>query len=111
MNNGKEKVKIGSEVVRASGHAFNELAETSVKSSEQLQGITNTMRNMSSRTAAIVSLTHNVEDSSQRVTESSMSVVAATQEQAVATSQISDESNGLTQIAREMFESTQLFTI
>ena len=67
MNNGKEKVKVGSDVVRASGHAFSELADTSVKSHERLQSVTNTMHNMSSQTADIVSLTRSVEDSSQKI--------------------------------------------
>ena len=111
MNSGKDKVKIGSDVVRASGRAFNELADISVKSYEQLQGITTTMHNMSSKTADIVSQTNNVENSGQRIAENSTSVVAATQKQATATLEISDESKNLAQTAQEMLDSIRQFTL
>jgi methyl-accepting chemotaxis protein len=111
MNSGKENVKIGSDVVRASGHAFNELADISVKSSEQLQGITVTMHNMSSKTTDIVSQTYNVENSGQKIAENSTSVVAATQEQAVATSEISDASKNLARTAQEMLDSIHQFSV
>jgi methyl-accepting chemotaxis protein len=111
MKSGKEKVNVGSEVVRASGRAFNELADTSVKSYEELQGISNTMRIMSSDTGHIVSQTRNVGDSSQKITNNSVLVVAATQEQATATSKVSDASNDLTRIAHEMLDSVRQFTI
>jgi methyl-accepting chemotaxis protein len=111
MNNGKDKVNVGSEAVRASGRAFNELTDTSIKSYEQLQGITNTMQKMSSNTGNIVSQTRNVENSSQHIAANSVSVVTATQEQATATSKISDASNNLTRIAQDMLDSIRQFSI
>jgi methyl-accepting chemotaxis protein len=111
MNNGKDKVKTGSDVVRDSGSAFNELAEISVKNYEQLQGVTNTMRDMSSQTADIVTLTHNMEKKKKKVAESSMSVVATTEEQAAATFEISEASKSLDHIAQEMLNSIHQFTI
>ena len=111
MNDGREIVRTGTEAVRASGRAFKELADTSVKSHEQLEGVTDTMHNMSSQTSDIVSLTRNVESSGQKITESSLLVMAATQEQATAEAEISEASNNLTQIAQEMLASIQQFKI
>jgi methyl-accepting chemotaxis protein len=85
MNGGKEKVKTGSDLVKASGRAFSDLAEVSIQSCEQLQGVTNTMHEMSSKTAGVVSQTSNLESASRKIAESATFVVTATEEQAAAT--------------------------
>ncbi|MDR2528300.1 MAG: methyl-accepting chemotaxis protein [Synergistaceae bacterium] len=110
MNNGREKVRSGSMAVRESGQAFGELANASVQSFEQLQGVANTMHEMSSKTGKIVAIAATTERAGHDIADNSLSVAAAAQEQAAAVEEISSASGSLAHIAEEMLNFTRKFT-
>jgi methyl-accepting chemotaxis protein len=111
MANGREETSKGSLAVSDGGHAFDELAQRAVRSSEGLTGVASMMHEMSSKASSIAAAVRNVEDSSQEIASDSQSIAAATQEQSNSMSEVSNSSQKLAGLSAEMLDSTKRFTV
>jgi methyl-accepting chemotaxis protein len=111
MNEGKGEVRLGAVAVRESGDAFGDLMDMSIKSSEQLNTVLGTMQTISTEAQSAASAVDVVKDEGRKIADNSQSVLAATEEQAAAMSDISKAIHDVATIAKEMQDVTQRFLV
>lgn len=111
MNNGTREVKLGAEVVNASGAAFQEIATLVTQVSEQTQEIFNEIEQMASGSQQIVESVKQINELSKRSSGESQTVSAATEEQSASMEEIAASSQALAQLAMNLRNAVSKFQI
>jgi len=99
MNEGTSEVKKGTEVAKAAGHSFSEIALLISEVSDQIRDISTAIEQMASGSQQIVSSVKDIEQISKNVTGQAQTVSAATEEQTASIQEIASSSTDLSHMA------------
>jgi methyl-accepting chemotaxis protein len=111
MNNGTREVKLGAEVVNASGKVFQEIADMVTLGSDQMKEISVAVEHMSIGNKQIVSSVKNIAELSKKASGEAQTVSAATEEQSASMEEIASSSQALAHLAMGLREAVSKFQI
>ena len=111
MNDGIVEVKAGTEVVRAAGQSFSEIASLVEELSGTIQGISTMVQQVSGGSRSVVSSVEEISTLSNKVASESETVSAATQQQLASMEVITASSKGLEQMAQELKNAVLKFKV
>jgi methyl-accepting chemotaxis protein len=109
MKIGSEEAKQGSKVMRENGKIFEELVTMSIEGSDRLHNLVTVMKDISSRAKGAADVAQSLEEISKAIAEDSQAVMASTQAQTASVSEISNASQNLSKVARELLDSANQF--
>jgi methyl-accepting chemotaxis protein len=95
MNEGTREVKLGTEIVNASGHAFQEIATLVTHVSSQIKEISSAIEQMAIGSQQIVGLVKRMDDLSRKASGEAQAVSDATEEQLASMEKIAASSQAL----------------
>ncbi|CQR70690.1 Methyl-accepting chemotaxis protein McpB [Sporomusa ovata DSM 2662] len=111
MNDGTREVKLGAEVVNASGQAFREIATLVTQVSAQVKEISTAIEQMAIGSQHIVGSVKRIDELSKKASEETQTVSAATEEQSASMQEIDSASQELAKLAVELRETINKFQI
>lgn len=111
MNNGTREVKLGAEVVNASGKSFQEIAEMVAGVSGQITEISAAIELMVNGSQQIVESVKEIDELSRHATGEAQTVSAATEEQSASMEEIASSSQALAHLAMDLREAVGKFQI
>jgi len=111
MNDGTREVKVGAEVVNASGKAFQEIADMINKVSDQTKGISTDIEHMAIGGQIIVESVKQISELSKKTSGEAQTVSAATEEQSASMEEIASSSQALAHLAMNLREAVSKFKI
>jgi methyl-accepting chemotaxis protein len=111
MNNGTREVKLGAEVVNASGKVFQEIADMVTLGSGHMKEISVAVEHMSLGSQQIVSSVNQIAELSKKASGEAQTVSAATEEQSASMEEIASSSQALAHLAINLRESVSKFQI
>jgi len=111
MNNGTREVKLGAEVVNASGLAFQEIAAMVTKTSAQTKEISVAIEQMAVSSQQIVASVKEIDELSKMASGEAQTVSAATEEQSASMEEIASSSQALANMAMNLREAVSKFKI
>lgn len=111
MSEGSEQVKIGSEVVRATGQAFGKISEIVMDVSGEAKGISNAIEEMAADSRHIVTAIQEIDKLSKRASDEAQTVSAATEQQAASMQEVRFASQNLSEMADELQQEIKKFQI
>jgi methyl-accepting chemotaxis protein len=111
MEAGREEVKKGSTAMSTGGLAFRSLAEMSVESASRIEEISAMTHAMADETSLVSEAANDVESTGLEISQDSESIAAATQQQTASMTEVSRDSQSLTEIAAEMLGSARSFSV
>lgn len=111
MNNGTCEVKLGAEVVNASGDAFQEIASLVTQVSVQVKEISTAMDQLAIGSQQIVGSVKQISHLSQTASSEAQTVSAATEEQSASMQEIASSSQALAHLAQDLQKSVHQFQI
>jgi methyl-accepting chemotaxis protein len=111
MNNGTREVKLGAEVVNASGKSFQEIAEMVTGVSGQITDISAAIELMANGSQQIVESVKEIDELSRHATGEAQTVSAATEEQSASMEEIASSSQALAHLAMDLREAVGKFQI
>ncbi len=109
MDNGTNKVKLGTSVVNEAGTAFQKIVDMIAELSEQVSEISVAIQNADSGSQQIVSAVSDITALTHTVTDESQTVSAATEEQSASMHEIALSSQSLAKMALELQEAISKF--
>jgi methyl-accepting chemotaxis protein len=104
MNNGTREVKLGAEVVNASGKSFQEIAEMVTRVSGQTKEISAAIELMANGSQQIVESVKEIDELSKHASGEAQTVSAATEEQSASMEEIASSSQALAHLAMDLRE-------
>lgn len=111
MNDGTREVKVGTEVVNASGRAFQEIADMIDGVSDQTREISTDIKQLSMGGQRIVESVKQISHLSRRTSGETQTVSAATEEQSASMQEIASSSQALANLAMDLREAVSKFQI
>jgi methyl-accepting chemotaxis protein len=111
MGSGTSEVKIGAQVVNKAGNAFNEIVTLVEQVSGQVKGISSSIHNMASGSAAIVTAVRQIDQISRNTAGQAQSVSAVSEEQSASIEEIAASSQNLSRMAQELQNAVGEFKI
>jgi methyl-accepting chemotaxis protein len=111
MNDGTREVKVGAEVVNASGKAFQEIAVLINKVSSQTKEISDAIGQMAIGSQQIVGSVKQIDALSKKASGEAQTVSAATEEQSASMEEIASSSQALANLAMQLREAVSKFQI
>jgi len=111
MNDGTREVKLGAEVVNASGKAFQEIADMVTQVSGQTKEISAAIEQMASDSQQIVASVKQIDELSKKASGEAQTVSAATEEQSASMEEIASSSQALAHLAMNLREAVSKFQI
>jgi methyl-accepting chemotaxis protein len=111
MNDGTREVKLGAEVVNASGQVFQEIAAMVTLGSDQMKEISIAVEQMAVGSQQIVSSVKRIDELSKRSSGEAQTVSAATEEQSASMEEIASASQALAHLAMKLREAVSKFQI
>jgi len=111
MNDGTREVKLGAEVVNASGKAFQEIADMVTQVSGQTKEISVAIEQMASGSQQIVESVKQIDELSKKASGEAQTVSAATEEQSASMEEIASSSQALAHLAMNLREAVSKFQI
>lgn len=111
MNDGTREVKLGAEVVNASGQAFQEIADMVMKVSTQAKGMSVSIEEMASGSQQIVGAVKKIDELSDLTSREAQTVSAATEEQSASMEEIASSSQALAHLAMDLRSAVNKFQI
>lgn len=111
MNEGTREVKLGAEVVNASGQAFLEITTLVAQVSNQIGEISSAIEQMAVGSQQIVNSVKRIDDLSKRASAETQTVSAATEEQSASMEEIASSSQVLAKLAVELREAVNKFEV
>jgi len=111
MGDGTREVKLGAQVVNASGKAFEEIAGMVTKVSGQTKEISVAIEQMASGGQQIVGLVKQIDELSKKASGEAQTVSAATEEQSASMEEIASSSQALAHLAMDLREAVSKFQI
>ncbi|WP_378956988.1 methyl-accepting chemotaxis protein [Pelosinus sp. sgz500959] len=111
MNDGTREVKLGAEVVNASGKAFQEIADVVTKVSGQTEEISVAIEQMAIGSQKIVDSVKQIDNLSKKASGEAQTVSAATEEQSASMEEIASSSQVLAHLAMDLNRAVSKFKI
>ncbi|WP_245867858.1 Methyl-accepting chemotaxis protein McpB [Sporomusa silvacetica DSM 10669] len=111
MDSGTREVKLGAEVVNASGQAFQEITTLVTHVSDQVSEISSAIEQMASDSEQIVGAVKRINDLSKKAAGEAQTVSAATEEQSASMEEIASSSQVLAKLAMELREAVSKFKV
>ncbi|MBP2657756.1 MAG: methyl-accepting chemotaxis sensory transducer, partial [Firmicutes bacterium] len=111
MNDGTREVKVGAEVVNASGKAFQEIADLIYKVSNQIKEISTEIEQMAVGSQRIVESVKQIDTLSKKASGEAQTVSAATQEQSASMQEVASSSQALANLAMDLRQAVGKFHI
>jgi methyl-accepting chemotaxis protein len=111
MNDGTREVKLGAEVVNASGRAFQEIATMINQGSGQMKQIAIGVEQMAIGSQQIVNSVKKIDELSKKASGEAQTVSAATEEQSASMEEISSSSQALAHLAMNLREAVSKFQL
>lgn len=111
MNDGTRDVKLGAEVVNASGLVFQEIVAMVNVGSDQMKKISVAVKQMAIGSQQIVSSVKQIDELSKKVSGEAQTVSAATEEQSASMEEIASSSQALACLAMDLREAVSKFQI
>ncbi|WP_378952800.1 methyl-accepting chemotaxis protein [Pelosinus sp. sgz500959] len=111
MNNGTREVKLGAEVVNASGISFQEIVGMISKGSSQTKEISAAIEQLATSSQQIVGSVKEINDLSKNASSESQTVSAATEEQSASMEEIASSSQALSKLAMDLQEAVSKFRV
>jgi methyl-accepting chemotaxis protein len=111
MNEGKQEVTIGSEVVTTAGQSFRDIIRMIREISNQVHEISGAIEEITSGSQQIVSAVREIDKESKGASKRTQTVSAATEEQSASVEEISSSSHALANMAEELQTLIQKFKV
>lgn len=111
MGNGTKEVKLGAEVVNASGQAFREITALVTNVSEQIKEISTDIEEMAKGSRQIVEAVRKIDEVTKKTAAESQTVSAATEEQSAALEEIASSSQSLADLASDLQSAVDKFKV
>ncbi|WP_215830609.1 methyl-accepting chemotaxis protein [Pelorhabdus rhamnosifermentans] len=111
MNDGTREVKLGAEVVNASGQAFLEIATAITHVSSQVKEISASIEQMAIGSQQIVGSVKKIDELSKKAAGEAQTVSAATEEQSASMEEIASSSQALAHLAMDLREAVSKFQV
>jgi methyl-accepting chemotaxis protein len=111
MGEGTREVKLGAEIVNASGQAFQEIATLVTHVSFQIKEISSAIEQMAVGSQQIVISVRRMDDLSKKASGEAQAVSAATEEQSASMEEIASSSQALANLAMELRDAVSKFQI
>lgn len=111
MNNGTREVKLGAEIVNASGQTFLEISTLIMQVSNQVKEISSTIEQLAIGSQQIVRSVKQIDELSKKASVESQTVSAATEEQSASMEEIASSSQALAHLAMDLREAVSKFQI
>lgn len=111
MTAGTAEVQKGTEVVKASGNAFNRIIELSNGVAQQVKGIAQTTEEAAKASTNVIASVQNVDQAAKKVSDQTQTVSAATEEQSASMEEIASASRNLADIAQKLNEEVNRFKV
>jgi methyl-accepting chemotaxis protein len=111
MNDGTREVKVGAEVVNASGQVFQEIAAMVTQGSGQMKEISVAVEHMAIDSQQIVSSVKRIDELSKKASGEAQTVSAATEEQSASMEEIASSSQALAHLASDLHAAVSKFQI
>jgi methyl-accepting chemotaxis protein len=111
MYDGTREVKLGAEVVNASGKSFQEIADMVTRVSSQVKEISTAIELMASGSQQIVESVKEIDELSKNASGEAQTVSAATEEQSASMEEIASSSQALAHLAMDLREAVGKFQI
>lgn len=111
MDEGTREVKLGAEVVNASGQAFQEITTLITRVSGQISEVSSAIEQMAIGSQQIVGSVKRIDDLSKNVSGEAYTVSAATEEQSASMEEIASSSQVLAKLAMDLREAVNRFEV
>jgi len=111
MNDGTREVKLGAEVVNASGRAFQEIADMVNNVSGQTKEISVAIEQIANGSQQIVGSVNRIDELSKKTSGEAQTVSAATEEQSASMEEIASSSQALARLAMDLRKAVGKFQI
>jgi methyl-accepting chemotaxis protein len=111
MNESKNEVNIGTDVVNIAGSSFREILEMVKKIDEQIHGISNSVSEITYGTKTAVKSVKNIHDISIKVAEKTQTISAAAEEQSASVQEIASSSKLLAKMSEDLQKVIDKFKI
>lgn len=111
MNNGTREVKLGADVVNASGVAFQEIVAMISKGSSQTKEISVAIEQIATGSQQIVGSVKQINELSKNASAEAQTVSAATEEQSASMEEIASSSQALSKLAMDLQEAVSKFRV
>ncbi|MDU2063732.1 MAG: methyl-accepting chemotaxis protein [Sporomusaceae bacterium] len=111
MNNGTSEVKLGANIVNASGQAFQEITTMVSLGSEQMIQISVAVEQMAIGSQKIVSSVKQIEELSKKSSGEAQTVSAATEQQSASTEEIASSSQTLAHLVTDLNAAVSKFQV
>ncbi|TWH45447.1 methyl-accepting chemotaxis protein [Sporomusa sp. KB1] len=111
MGEGSQEVKMGAEIVNASGLAFNEIAKLVTQVSDQIKDMSLSIDQMATGSQQIVSSVQQIDELSKKASGEAQSVSAATEEQSASMEEIAASSQALAHLAMDLRDAVNKFQV
>jgi len=111
MNNGTREVKLGAEVVNASGQSFQEITGLVMQVSGQVKEISAAIEQMASGSQQIVESVKQIDELSKTASGEAQTVSAATEEQSASMEEIASSSQALANLAQNLRQAVSKFQV
>jgi len=111
MDTGTREVKVGTDVVNNANLKFNQIAVLVVKVSEQGQGISTAMHQMTSGSQQMVSCIRQLDEIAKDTAGQTQTVSAATEEQSASMEEIAASSQALAHMAEDLQNAVRKFRL
>jgi methyl-accepting chemotaxis protein len=111
MHAGSEQVKIGAEVVGATGDSFKQIMQFVMEVSAQVKDISSAIQHMADNSQHIVTIVKKMDDLSIKGADEAQNVSAATEEQSASMQEIAFSSQNLAKMAEQLQQEVKKFKI
>lgn len=111
MNEGSQQVKLGAEVVGATGDSFKQILQFVMEVSAQVKDISSAIQHMADNSQHIVTIVKKMDDLSIKGADEAQTVSAATEEQSASMQEIAFSSQNLAKMAEQLQQEVKKFKI
>ncbi len=111
MNDGKNEVHTGAEVVSSAGDSFSQILKMVLSITDQIRNISAAIEEITSSIQDVVESTNKIDDESKGASEETQTISAATEEQSASIEEIASASQNLSKMAGELQATVQKFKI
>ena len=111
MKSGAEEAAKGSEVVKNSGVAFDNIMEVSTEVAAQVKEIARTTEEAAKASTDVISAVQTVDDAAANISDRTQTISAATEEQSASTEEIASSSRSLAELAQTLNSEVTKFKI
>ncbi len=111
MNDGREEVHVGTDVVTSTGQSFTQILDMVLDITKQMKDISSSVQAVTQSTQGAVETIQKMDAESKKSSEETQTISAATQEQSASIEEIATASQNLSKMAEDLRFSVQQFKV